>query len=94
VYHKFGLIVYQSSFLKVFYSNIICRPEDYKMVDSNPESEDNKENVDLKEEEIAGKFLKQEEITGKSLKYCENYVIEIPTILSRFYFPISDLLIF
>lgn len=30
----------------------IIRPEDYKMVDSNPESEDNKENVDLKEEEI------------------------------------------
>jgi hypothetical protein len=36
------------------------------MVDSNPEAEDNKENVDLKEEEITGKFL----------KYCENYVVE------------------
>jgi cleavage and polyadenylation specificity factor subunit 2 len=31
----------------------IIRPEDYKMIDSNPEAEDNKENVDLKEEEIA-----------------------------------------
>jgi hypothetical protein len=41
------------------------------MVDSNPESEDNKENVDLKEEEIAGKFLKEEEFTGKFLKYYE-----------------------
>ncbi|KDR21766.1 probable cleavage and polyadenylation specificity factor subunit 2 isoform X2 [Zootermopsis nevadensis] len=30
----------------------IIRPEDYKMVDSNPETEDNKENVDLKEEEV------------------------------------------
>ncbi|XP_069688584.1 probable cleavage and polyadenylation specificity factor subunit 2 isoform X2 [Periplaneta americana] len=30
----------------------IIRPEDYKMVDANPETEDNKENVDLKEEEV------------------------------------------
>jgi hypothetical protein len=28
------------------------------MIDSNPEAEDNKENVELKEEEIASKFLK------------------------------------
>lgn len=35
------------------------------MVDSNPEAEDNKENVDLKEEEITGKFLK-----------CENFVVD------------------
>jgi hypothetical protein len=28
------------------------------MVDSNPETEDNKENVDLKDEEVASKFLK------------------------------------
>jgi hypothetical protein len=27
------------------------------MVDSNPETEDNKENVDVKEEEVASKFL-------------------------------------
>lgn len=65
MYHKFGLILYQSRVLKVFYSIIIFRPEEYKMVDSNPEAEDNKENVDLKEEEITGKFLK-----------CENFVVE------------------
>lgn len=35
------------------------------MVDSNPEAEDNKENVDLKEEEITGKFL----------KFCESFVV-------------------
>jgi hypothetical protein len=28
------------------------------MVDSNPETEDNKENVDLKEEEVSSKFSK------------------------------------
>lgn len=42
----------------MFYINTIFRPEDYKMIDSNPEAEDNKENVDLKEEEIASKCLK------------------------------------
>jgi len=42
----------------MLYINTIFRPEDYKMIDSNPEAEDNKENVDLKEEEIASKFLK------------------------------------
>lgn len=42
----------------MFYINTIFRPEDYKMIDSNPEAEDNKENVDLKEEEIVSKFLK------------------------------------
>lgn len=30
----------------------IIRSEDYKMVDSNPEAEDNKENVEIKEEEV------------------------------------------
>lgn len=30
----------------------IIRPEDYKMVDANPEAEDNKENVEIKEEEV------------------------------------------
>lgn len=42
----------------MLYTNTIFRPEDYKMIDSNPEAEDNKENVELKEEEIASKFLK------------------------------------
>jgi len=42
----------------MLYINSIFRPEDYKMIDSNPEAEDNKENVDLKEEEIVSKFLK------------------------------------
>jgi hypothetical protein len=28
------------------------------MVDSNPETEDNKENVDLKEEEVSSKYSK------------------------------------
>jgi len=42
----------------MLYMNTIFRPEDYKMIDSNPEAEDNKENVDLKEEEIVSKFLK------------------------------------
>ena len=42
----------------MFYTIAIFRPEDYKIVDSNPEAEDNKENVDLKEEEIASKFSK------------------------------------
>lgn len=32
----------------------IFRPEDYKMVDANPEAEDNKENVEIKEEEVVG----------------------------------------
>jgi len=49
---------YHSRFCKMLYINTIFRPEDYKMIDSNPEAEDNKENVDLKEEEIASKFLK------------------------------------
>ncbi|XP_067012309.1 probable cleavage and polyadenylation specificity factor subunit 2 [Anabrus simplex] len=31
----------------------IIRPEDYKMVDSTPETEDNKENVDVKDEDVA-----------------------------------------
>jgi hypothetical protein len=77
VYHKFGFKIF-----KAFYSNTIFRPEDYKMVDSNPESEDNKENVDLKEEEIAGKFLKEEEFTGKFLKYCETCIIECTYIIA------------
>jgi hypothetical protein len=68
---------------KVCYSNTIFRPEDYKMVDSNPESEDNKENVDLKEEEIAGKFL----------KYYDSYIIGYTYCVPRFYFPDSGLLI-
>jgi hypothetical protein len=42
----------------MFYTIAIFRPEDYKIIDSNPEAEDNKENVDLKEEEIASKFSK------------------------------------
>lgn len=49
---------YHTRFCKMLYINTIFRPEDYKMIDSNPEAEDNKENVDLKEEEIASKFLK------------------------------------
>jgi hypothetical protein len=42
----------------MFYVDTIFRPEDYKMIDANPEAEDNKENVDLKEDEIVSKFLK------------------------------------
>lgn len=32
----------------------VCRPEDYKMAEANLEVEENKENVDSKDDDIAG----------------------------------------